>query len=227
MERTETPPRIEPAHPSGAVRPIARGRSAESAGVEGNERLTGVTGALLLALLAALGVTILRIGQLISAHMFIGLILVGPLALKLASTGYRVASYYLGRSAYVRKGPPWTPLRLLAGPVVLLTALVMVSGVVLMFIGPAHRSTWLLIHKASFVLWLGATALHVVAHLFEVGDAVRLEYGPAGPRLSAKARRGRSLRLALLVGSVGLGVVLALLAVPQFSPWAHFHGGGG
>ncbi len=47
-----------------------------------------------MALLAALGVTILRIGPLISEHLFIGLMLIPPIALKLASTGYRFMRYY-------------------------------------------------------------------------------------------------------------------------------------
>ncbi len=37
-------------------------------GVDGNERLTGITGALHLLPLAVEGITILRIGQLISLH---------------------------------------------------------------------------------------------------------------------------------------------------------------
>jgi len=40
--------------------------------VEGNARLTGVTGAALFVLLAAEGITILRIHDLITAHVFVG-----------------------------------------------------------------------------------------------------------------------------------------------------------
>ncbi|MGZ6624610.1 MAG: hypothetical protein ACXVE8_03320, partial [Solirubrobacteraceae bacterium] len=58
-------------------------------GTEGNERLTVLTGALLIVLLAVLGITIVRIGQLLWLHLFLGLVLIGPVALKLASTGYR------------------------------------------------------------------------------------------------------------------------------------------
>ena len=41
-------------------------------GVEGNARLTAVTGAALFVLLAAEGITILRIHDLITAHVFVG-----------------------------------------------------------------------------------------------------------------------------------------------------------
>jgi hypothetical protein len=51
---------------------------------------------------------------LLSAHMFIGLVLIPPVVLKLCSTGYRMVSYYAGSRAYRLAGPPWTPLRLIA-----------------------------------------------------------------------------------------------------------------
>jgi len=62
-------------------------------GVEGNERLTASAGALLLLLLVAEGVTILFIGPLLSAHVFIGMLLIPPVALKLGVTGWRFARY--------------------------------------------------------------------------------------------------------------------------------------
>ena len=59
---------------------------------------------ILLVLLAALGVTILRIGQLTWLHFFLGLLLIGPVGLKMASTGYRFMRYYTGSPAYVAQG---------------------------------------------------------------------------------------------------------------------------
>src|SRR5579863_9819766 len=81
-------------------------------GTDGNEQLTALTGVVLILALAALGVTILRIGQLLSAHMFIGMLLIGPVALKMASTAYRFVRYYARDEAYRRKGPPPIELRL-------------------------------------------------------------------------------------------------------------------
>jgi hypothetical protein len=63
-------------------------------GADGNARLTGTVGVVLIALLAVEGVTILFIRPLISMHVFVGLLLVPPVALKLASTGWRFARYY-------------------------------------------------------------------------------------------------------------------------------------
>src|SRR4051794_35791361 len=80
-------------------------------GVEGNTRLTSVTGVLLIGLLAVEGLTILSIHGLITWHIFVGIVLLGPVLLKTASTVYRFAGYYTGRAAYVRKGPPHVILR--------------------------------------------------------------------------------------------------------------------
>jgi hypothetical protein len=49
-------------------------------GADGNERLTAATGAVLLALFAAEGFTILSIHQLITLHFFLGMHLAGPWA---------------------------------------------------------------------------------------------------------------------------------------------------
>ncbi len=76
--------------------PARRGRSG---GVEGNDRLTAASGGLLFLLLAAEGVTILFIRPLLSAHVFIGMLLIPPVALKLGSTGWRFLRYYTGDRA--------------------------------------------------------------------------------------------------------------------------------
>ena len=50
----------------------------------------------LLVLLAIEGATIPWIRPLLSVHIFVGMLLLGPVALKLATTGYRFARYYTG-----------------------------------------------------------------------------------------------------------------------------------
>ena len=57
---------------------------------------------------------------MLNAHMFLGMLLLGPVALKMGSTGYRFVRYYTGADAYRRKGPPAIELRLLAPFVVVL-----------------------------------------------------------------------------------------------------------
>ena len=71
---------------------------------EGNEILTSATAVVLTLLLIAEGVTIVLIGDLLSAHMFIGMALIPPVLLKLGSTGYRFARYYTRRPGLPGEG---------------------------------------------------------------------------------------------------------------------------
>lgn len=187
-------------------------------GAAGNEELTAVTGVLLIILLAVLGVTILRIRQLIWLHLFLGFLLIGPTLLKMASTGYRFVRYYTGNAVYRAKGPPAAALRAMGPLLVLSTVVVFVSGIVLMLVGPARRSTPLLVHKASFIVWLVVTALHVLGHLPGLGRSLKaVSLAPPGiPSASGAGTAGRWIALA---GAVVGGLVLALVLIPHFSPW--------
>ena len=201
-------------------------------GTDGNERLTTWTGALLIVLLAALGLTILRIGQLLWWHMLLGFILLGPLALKMASTGYRFVGYYTSDPEYRRKGPPQAALRVLAPLLVALTLAVFGTGIILLAVGPTGRDPWLLLHKATFIMWLGVTALHVLGHLPELLGTLAgarrtrrelvglgLSPRPSGSRPDAvDGATGRGLALAC---SVVLGVVLAVVLSSDFGTWTH------
>ncbi|MFZ0377912.1 MAG: hypothetical protein WAL38_08810 [Solirubrobacteraceae bacterium] len=134
-------------------------------GTDGNEQLTTVTGMILLVQLAVLGVTIVDLHQLVWLHLFVGMLLLGPVLLKMSSVGYRFIRYYTGNPAYRRKGPPALVLRLL-GPAVLLSTLgVLATGGILLLVGPSHSYPWLLLHKATFIIWVGCMTLHVVGHL--------------------------------------------------------------
>jgi hypothetical protein len=189
-------------------------------GTYGNELLTAITGGVLILILAALGVTIIRIGSLLWVHLFVGLLLIGPLALKLSSTGYRFVRYYTRNPSYVEHGPPELALRLLAPLVVLSTLVVFVSGIVLLFAGPSARPTWFPIHKDSFFAWLAIMAVHVLGHLPAVGAGFEAEYGPAALR-EEHAVPGRSGRSLALASALVLGLVLALVLIPEFAQWVH------
>jgi len=184
-------------------------------GTEGNEHLTSITGVILIVLLAVLGVTILRIHQLISIHLFVGLLLLGPVALKLASTGYRFARYYTRDPSYRLKGPPPPAMRMLAPGVVVTTVAVFVSGIVLMFLGPSHRQAWLGIHKVSFIAWLAFTGLHVLGHLPELATLV----AGRAPTLPGHRLQGNGARWLALSGAIVGGLVLAIVLIPHFAAW--------
>jgi hypothetical protein len=184
-------------------------------GTDGNTQLTATVGMILVVLLAVIGVTILRISQLISVHLFVGLLLIGPVGLKLASTGYRFARYYTHDRAYREKGPPQPILRLIAPIVVLMTVTVFASGVALLFEGPHNRGSLLLIHKASFVVWIAFTALHVLGHLSGLGGDLRA----ARPAIPGRPSPGSSGRWLALTGALVGGLVLAIALIPDFSAW--------
>jgi len=190
-------------------------------GPAGNEQLTAATGVVLLVLLAALGVTVLRIGQLLNAHMFLGMLLIGPVALKTGSTGYRFVRYYTANPPYRRKGPPATEMRLPAPLVVVSTVVVFASGVALLFAAPSERGTLLPLHKVSFAIWLFATGLHVLGHLAEMPSALRAKRGAGRPWDDYGS--GRSARAVLLASALVGGLVLALLVESQFGVWANFY----
>lgn len=136
-------------------------------GADGNERLTAVTGGVLLVLLAVEGVTIVFVHPLLPVHFFVGMLIVGPVLLKAGSTGYRFARYYTGAPAYRAKGPP-APLPRLIGPFVLLSSLAVVgTGVGLAVAGPGSREL-LFLHKASFVVWFALMAVHVLIYIWRV-----------------------------------------------------------
>lgn len=210
--------RAEPRH--------RRELSEHGGGAAGNERLTAMTGAVLLVLLAAEGVTILFKQQLMTAHFFIGMLLVGPVLLKMGSTGYRFARYYTGSEPYVRKGPPALLLRLL-GPVVIATSVgVIGSGVALAFTGPGSGAgTWLFLHKATFVLWFGAMAVHVLWYAPQLPRLLRR--GSAGRQRVRAALAGAGRRWLLLTAALVAGLVIALATYHLAGLWTGFLAGGG
>jgi hypothetical protein len=210
------------------------GVAGRTGGAEGNERLTAMTGAVLLVLFAAEGITIASVHKLLTLHFFIGMLVAGPVLLKIGSTGYRFARYYTGARPYVRKGPPAPLLRLL-GPVVVLTSCgVIGSGVALAFAGPG-AGPWLIVHKALFVLWFGAMTIHVLAYAPRLarlawrvvaggrGRAAMGGHGhggaAAGNSRAAAAVEGSAARWLLLAAALALGLILAALTIHLTGPW--------
>jgi hypothetical protein len=186
--------------------------------------LTAVTGVVLLLLLAVIGVTLLRLRSLLWVHLFVGMLLMGPVLLKMSSTGYRFARYYTHEPRYRRKGPPETAMRVLAPLVVISTVVVFASGVALLLIGPSSRGELLPIHKVSFIVWVSVMSLHVLGHLVELPGALgvrreTMSYAQGAswqrtPMRAGAAGRGLSVSVALVSG-----LVLALALIPQYSPW--------
>src|SRR5437660_1860298 len=172
-----------------------RGRS----GVDANARLTAMTGMVLLVLfIAEIATVLMGARSVLTLHMTLGLLLVPPVLLKIASTTWRMAAYYRGNAAYREKGPPALALRILGPFLVFLTMLLFVSGIGLIVgLRPLHGS-FLIVHKASFYLWLVTLAIHVAAHSKTV---VRLAGKDIARRTRIRTTRAR-YRLLTLTGSL-------------------------
>jgi len=180
--------------------------------VAGNEQLTALTGTVLLVGFALEGLTLLALGRLLTLHMFLGVLLIGPVLLKIGSTGYRFVRYYTESEGYVRKGPP-APIPRVLGPVVVLTSLAVLGTGVALALAGREIGPWLFLHKASFVLWFGAMTLHVLTYAWRL-PRILLSTHQAAAR---PARNGSRL---LLVGvSLGGGLVVALLAMRLATGW--------
>ncbi len=175
--------------------------------------MTAATGAILLVLLAVEGATLLSLQTFLPWHIFVGMLLVPIVLLKLASTGYRFLRYYSHHHEYVAAGAPQIVLRLLGPIVVLSTAGLFATGVALGALGPG-TALLLPLHKASFVVWVGAMSLHVLGHIRQM------------PVLATSDFRGRPVggarvRTLLLAAAIVAGAIVAVATLPWIEPWVH------
>jgi len=134
--------------------------------------------------------------------------------LKLASTGWRFARYYLGDAEYVRRGPPHPFLRLLVAPLtVASTGALFGTGVALAVV---HPQSGLIVglHKASFVAWFGAMSVHVLAHVLKVPRLARADY--------VGSSEGTWLRQFAVAAALIAGVIVALAFLPAAHDWAQW-----
>jgi hypothetical protein len=185
----------------------------------GNARLTGLAGAVLFVLLAAEGYTILGVQSHLTAHIFIGMVLVPITTLKIVSTVYRFSRYYTGDANYATKGAPMPILRI-AGPfVVILTVAVLATGIALGIAGRGHH-TLLQLHKASFILWFVAMTIHVLGHALETPQLAVADWAESSPRVP-----GRAARVLVVVAALLLGLALALVTRNWAHAWRDFRFG--
>lgn len=190
-------------------------RALFAGGSDGNARLTAATGAVLTVLLVLEGLTLFSVRHFLLPHIFIGLLLVPPVLLKIASTGWRMLAYYRRVEEYVRRGPPPVLLRVLVAPVlVAATVVLFATGIAAAAVG--HGGLLLGLHKASFVVWGLAFGVHFLAHVTKLPPLAGLDWQ------RADRHGGRRLRQYLLAGALVVGCVIAVAAFPLAHGW---HGG--
>jgi hypothetical protein len=164
-----------------------REEPARRADPAGNERLTAMTGAVLLVLFVAECLTLLSIGNLLTLHVFLGMLLLGPVGLKIGSTLWRFTRYYTGSAAYARRGPP-APLQRVTGPFVILTTVAVLGR----------------LHHLSFFLWAAVIVIHLASYVPKLPRMLSGRVDDARLLLAA-----RSTRWLLLCGSLAVGLGLA------------------
>ena len=186
-----------------------RGRKTNPAG---NERLTAAIGLLVLVPIAVEVATILLgVHTFMSVHVFVGLALIPPVLLKLASTGWRFVRYYTRSRAYLLQGPPQIAMRLLAPLFVAATIVLFASGVAMGLLHGNALDIARRLHGPASVIWLGLLGVHVLVYF---GRALSTTL-PA----RWKAARGATARAYALVASVIAGVALGAATIPAQHRW--------
>jgi hypothetical protein len=187
-------------------------------GPPGNHRLTASVSLVLVVLLAVEALTTLALRSYLSVHIFLGLLLLPPLALKLASAAWRFMRYYTGDEPYRVEGPPKLLLRSLAPLLVASTLTLFGSGVALIVVG-RDGGLLLSLHSLSFVVWGILIVVHVLAYLVRT-----LRVGTADWRRRAEVVvAGSRSRRAALSGALLAGVILALATYPAQRAWLNHH----
>ena len=202
--------------------PFTRLRSrlpaADQDGPQGNERLTAAVGLVLLVLtIVELGTVVFGLHQFLSPHVFVGLVLIPPVLLKLASTGWRFTRYYTGSEPYRLRGAPQLAMRMLAPLLVTATVVLFGSGVAM---GILHGHSLVLarrLHGPASVLWMLLVGVHVLVYFKRALTSSKQDV-TATSRASARGARGRTY---LLAASVVAGIVVGAATLPVQHHWLH------
>lgn len=202
--------------PHGAGRESSRRdwrAAARAWGPPGNERLTTSTGLVLLVLLAVEMLTTLSLRSYLPVHIFLGILLLPPVALKLAGTGWRFLRYYTRNTLYRHEGPPRLLLRMLAPLHVASTMTLFGSEVALIVVGRGG-GLLLTLHAVSFgvsgVLMIG----HVLAYIARTLWVGPTDWLPHAEQVVAGVRSRR-----VVVGGAVLAGAIVTATYPAQQSW--------
>jgi hypothetical protein len=198
--------------------PPAGQRAASEHSVEANARMTGAAAVVLLPLFCVEVATVLMgVRSVLTLHVVIGLLLVPPLLVKIASVSWRFFQYYRHDDAYRRRGAPVPALRML-GPVLLFATLVLfVSGITLLLAPSAFAGHVKQIHSISFYVWLLLVLAHVIAHARDLRHIAAKDW----VRRTRAIVPGAVLRQLAVLASLAAGLALALSLVGHVGTYRH------
>jgi hypothetical protein len=207
---------------------------ARTGGPAGNARITAWIGIILLTLSVAELVTLLDVRGLIGWHIALGALLLPPTLVKSASTGWRIVRYYTGNREYRAAGPPPLLLRILGPFVVAATLGLLISGIVLVGLGPdashstlltlaGQRVDWVTVHQALFVAWSVIVGLHVLARLLPAVGIV-VSRPAAGDRVDGRIPRAAVLGATVLLAALTAALLLAAAPAWRSGNWGFDRG---
>jgi hypothetical protein len=183
----------------------------------GNARLTTVVGVLVLVPVLVELLTIpLGIHSHMSLHVFVGLALIPPVLLKLASTGWRFTRYYTRQRDYLEHGAPQLAMRLLAPLFVVATIVLFSSGVAM---GVLHGHALVIarrLHGPASVVWIVLFGIHALVYLKRALIDSRREVTDAEPPVPGRRWRGYVIAAALAAG-----LVIGAATVPAQHHWVN------
>jgi hypothetical protein len=201
------------------AREAAPPRPPDKRNADGNTRLTGMSASFVLPLfLIEVATVVLGVKSVITLHVAVGLLLLGPVLLKLASVTYRMVSYHRGVNEYRQRGKPAVAPRLLGGALAVLVVLLLASGLVLILGPNAAHGAARAIHIVTAYLVVLLLIVHIASHF---RTAARLASADIRRR-AAPAPGARSRWLALLA-SLAIGGTLALLLGGRGSTYLHHY----
>jgi hypothetical protein len=157
------------------------------------------------------------------------MLLVPLVLLKTATTGYRFTRYYTGDPTYTGRGAPHPILRI-TGPLIVLSSLALLgTGIALIALGRSAGHPYLVLHQATFVIWIALMGVHVLGHARETLTLAGADWQERDYRGEVEHRvAGARARLSLLVVTVAVGLVLGIASLSWVGTWHHFgHFGSG
>jgi uncharacterized membrane protein YedE/YeeE len=185
---------------------------------DGNERLTASVGLVLIVLtVIELATLLLGLQRFLSLHVFVGIVLLPPVALKLASTGWRFTRYYTRAAAYRAKGAPQLVMRLMAPLLVAATIVLFGSGVAMGFLHGHSLRLARQLHGPASVVWMLLVGVHVLVYVRRALVSTKEDVDPT----SRSAVRGASARNLILAAAVLTGLVVGLGTVTVQHRWLH------
>ena len=109
------------------------------------------------------------------------------------------------------------------GPaLVVVTVMLFATGIALLFVKGSIDQTLLFLHKASFVLWFGVMAIHVLGHIGETAKLAPRDF----LRRTRRNVPGASTRNIVLLTTIAIGAVLGLALLGR-TQWFFLNFSGG